>query len=360
MFGFFEKKYFLGIDFGTFSIKAVEIVVEKGKARLVNFGIADIYEDETSGSSAGVSYEERRLRYLLALLKRMQPHTKNVNVAIPGSSGLIAIVELPKMSGKELAEAIQFEAHRYVPIDMNEVVLSWDKVKNARKGKEEGDAKGIKQREKVILVAALKKEVRSIAETIQKSGCSVETLELEVFSLARALVGNDPGTYLIIDMGFHVSNLVLVHEGEVHINRTVDVGGNDVTKTIADGMNISFDRAEEMKKQKNFFHQTEIPLTFPSVDVVLDEARRVLAQFSRQNPNEQVDAVIFSGGSSHLLGLDGYFSEQIGMTLVKGDPWKRIVCSEDQIASPMREALGGSLTIALGLALQGVEIAEKK
>lgn len=354
MFGFFEKKYFVGVDFGTFSIKVVEVMVEDGKAQLVNFGIADIYEGSELTDTS--SYRDRQIQYFVALLRRMKTHTKEVNVAIPGSGGLVAIMEFPKMDRGELVEAIRFEAHRYVPVDMNEVVLSWDMLKNSRKAEDGKDIQDATETERVILVAALKKDVNQITEVIKKANCSVETLELEVFSLARALVGEDPGTHLIIDIGFHVTNLVLVREGEVHMNRTVDVGGIDVTKSIADGMNISFERAEEMKKQKNFFNQTEILLTFPSVDIVLGEIQRMTSLFFRQNPNARISSLVLSGGSSYLLGLKEYFSERLKMTVSRGDPWKRIRYNKDQISESTKEALNGSLTVALGLALRGIEV----
>ncbi len=35
------------------------------------------------------------------------------------------LIELPVMSETELAEAIQFEAHRFIPSSLDDVSLSW-------------------------------------------------------------------------------------------------------------------------------------------------------------------------------------------------------------------------------------------
>lgn len=361
MFDFLKKKHFLGVDFGTFSIKIVEIKMEKGRAKLVNFGIADVHDEEITGVTNTISHEARRRKYFSALLQRMQPKTKQVCVSIPGSSGLIAVVEFPQMKEKELAEAVRFEAHKYVPIDMNDVVLSWDVLRNTDQVHKEDAIEKVSQgMKKVLLVAALKKDVERTAEAVQQAGYAIGGMELEVFSLARSLVGKDPGTHLIIDVGFRVCNLILVRDGEVHINRTVDVGGGDITKTIADGMNISFDRAEALKKEKDFFHQVEIPLTFPAIDIILNEVRRIIATASRQSEGGSVDSLILSGGSANLPGLGDYFSEKIGVPAVKGNPWRQIAYDSKQGSSAEVEAAGESLAIALGLALRSVEIDEEK
>lgn len=358
MFGLFEKKYFLGIDLGMFSIKVVEVVMEGGKARLVNFGMADIHEDDGAGDKNTSSHEVRRQQYLKALLQKMQVHTKTASVSIPGSSGLIAVVDFPKMSAKELGEAVQFEAHKYVPINLDEVVLSWDVLRAPQKSGE-GDVAEVNKNtstvEKVLLVAALKKDVEKAANLVQQSGCRIGAMELEVFSLARALVDRNPGTHLVIDIGFRVTNLVLVHGGDVFANRTVDVGGGDITKTIADGMNISFDRAEALKKQRDFFHQNEIPLTFPAVEVIFSETRRVIASFQEQNPGSLIDSIIFSGGSSGLPGLKEHFSEQMKVPAVQGDPWRRVQYDNAKMSSSGRDELGGALAIAFGLVLRDIE-----
>lgn len=363
MFGLFEEKYFLGIDLGSFSIKAVEIKVEKGVAILMNFGIADIREEVVSGSAHMVSYEMKRQQYLVALLQKMQVHTKKAHVSIPGSSGLVAVVEFPKMKESELSEAVKFEAHKYVPADMDEVVLSWDVLQagkeSLQKSEKEKKNESVSLSDRVLLVAALKKDVDRSAGMIQRVGYSVSSMELEVFSLARALIGRGTsGTHLIVDIGFRVCNLILVHHGDVFVTRMVDVGGGDITKTIADGMNISFDRAEALKKQRDFFYQNEVPLSFPTIDILLNEIMRVQASFAEQIPGTHIESIILSGGGAMLPGLAKYFSQKTGIEVTKGDPWKQVQYNGGRIPSDSVEELGNTLAIALGLALRGVTISE--
>lgn len=351
MFTFFEKKHILGVDLGTSSIKVVELKVEKDGIRLVNFGIANV-EESTSFEGEAVSRETKRLQYLSALLERIQPHTKEINVSISGSSGLISVIELPKMRQEELAEAVQFEAHKYVPIDLNDVAISWDVLGEGVKSETPQKSEPLQE---ILLVAALKKDIQKTVTTVERTGFSIGAMELEIFSLARSLVGDTPGTHLIIDIGYHSSNLVLVSDGNVYASRGVDVGGGDITKTIMDGMNIAYDRAESLKKERDFFHQNEIPLSFLAIENVLNEARRIRSVFEQRRSGNTIDSLILSGGSSLFPGLEQYCSEQLGIPANIGDPWKRVRYDEKQIASEARREAGAFLAVAIGLALHSLE-----
>lgn len=352
MFGLFKQKYFLGIDFGMFSIKIVELKITKDEVFLVNFGIADVREDSAGGASNAVSHEMLRIQYLEALVRQMRPHTQEAFVSLPGSSGLISILEIPKMSQKELAEAIQFEAHKYVPVDINDVAISWDIIRPLGEGERSSTTM-----QKVLLVAALKKDVDRTASSIEKAGMTVSAMELEIFALARSLTTGRTGAHLIIDVGFRVTNLVIVGGGDVRMNRNVDVGGNDVTRTIMEGMNIVFDRAEALKKERDFFHQNEIPLSFPSIEIILAEAKRMISAFDRQESSPvPIDSVILSGGTAQLPGFAVYCQETLGIPVEMGDPWKHLRYDTNKLTESGKRELGGSLSIALGLALRGKTI----
>ena len=107
MFGF-KKPHYLGIDFGTSSIKAVELTVVDGKPTLVNYATADLSALERGMlSSAGRSYDDEVMLYLKALLSRMKPKASEAHLAMPAFIGLISLIEFPEMKDDELKEAVK-------------------------------------------------------------------------------------------------------------------------------------------------------------------------------------------------------------------------------------------------------------
>ncbi len=122
------KPYFLGIDFGTSLIKAVELTLEEGKPRLLNYGQVDLGRLEKGIVTGENTHDDEVILYLRALLEKLQPKSEGVYAAMPDFTGLVSLIELPEMDEDDLKEAIQFEAHKYIPSSLEDVALSWEVV----------------------------------------------------------------------------------------------------------------------------------------------------------------------------------------------------------------------------------------
>lgn len=353
MFGL-SKPYFLGIDFGTSSIKAVELTLKDNNPVLVNYGEVSLARLERGVlSSSTHTYDEEIFLYLRALLERLHPKSKNVYVAMPAFIGLISLIELPEMKEHELQEAIRFEAHKYIPSPLSEVALSWEVV-----GQRVSPTDGRTIME-VLLVAALNKEVQRYEDYIRQAKLNMQLLELETFSLARSIAGNDEGFMLIIDIGSHATNLILTENGVVHVSRNLDTGGKDLTRTLTESLGITEERAESLKKSgKDFLNNPESALVFPALQMIASEAERVLDSYHAKYPEFQCKEIILSGGTAQFTGLTQYYSERLGLPVRIGNPWHRI--QYDPSLEAAIQKLGTSFSIALGLALNGVDAKLRK
>lgn len=349
-----NKTHFFGIDFGTSLIKAVELTVADGKPKLVNYGQVDLARLEKDGTTAGSSHENEVALYLQALLERFQPKSRSVYVAMPAFIGLISLVELPEMNEEELKEAIKFEAHKYIPSPLEEVALSWEVV-----GIHEENAGGPKKME-ILLVAALNKEVERYQKYIADAKLKMEFLELETFSLVRSIIGDQPGVYLLVDIGSRATNLILVQDGLVKMSRNLDVGGKDVTWTLQEGLDVTLERAEVLKKSsKNFLSTPESAMVFPVFEAIGSEAGRMLASYRAKYPEITCQGVVLSGGTAQMVGLPEYYARMLGLPVSIGNPWQRI--TYDPSATADIKQLGTSFSVALGLALAGIDaLVEKK
>lgn len=342
-----KKPYFLGIDFGTSLIKAVELTVEEGKPKLSNFGQVDLDRLEKGILTEGNTYDDEVALYLRALLDRFHPKSHSAYVAIPAFIGLISLIELPEMNEDELKNAIQFEAHKYIPSPLNEVALSWEVV-----GMHE-DAEGQKKIE-VLLVVALNKEVHRYQKYIADAHLEMEFLELETFSLARSIIGQTEGMHLLIDIGSRATNLILVDDGLVKMSRNLDVGGKNVTRTLHEGLGVTVERAEVLKKSDEDFLMTpESAILFPALEMIASEAKRMLQSFADKYPGKICQSVVLSGGTAQMTGLVDYYARIFQLPVSMGDPWSRIVY-DPRNTEDVRK-MGTSFSVALGLALSGID-----
>lgn len=390
MFGLFgnSKNYSIGIDFGTSAIKVVELSYKNKKIHLENYGWVDLGLANPSSikgiavPDSQAAYNKKLQRYLEKLIKSMKLHSSGAYISLPGFSGLITVIEFPDMNESELDDAVKFEARKYIPISLDEVALDWEiigkeeeaekkeseiKEKTTEKNSgwnkdlssiikgdsEKGGKPGVKN--EILLVAAPKKEVMRCGNIVKESGLDVKNVELELFSMARAIVGGDPGCFLIIDVGARITNIMLVEKGMIKVNRNIEGGGNEITNMIADSLNISRQRAEEMKKEnKDLINNREMSLVIPVLDMIVNESMRIINAYKEKKGGKgRVDGIILSGGSSKLQGIEKYFSQKTGIQAIQGNPWKKI--EYDEKIAPFTEKMGTSFSVALGLALRGIE-----
>ena len=347
---FFGNPRFLGIDFGTASLKAVEFELIGEKPVLVNYGVADFSHLEEELKNATYTYDEAVSLYLHALLNKMQPKTNKAYVAMPAYTGLITLVEFPELSEAQMSEAVQFEAHKYVPTtSLDDVALSWEII-GRRKGSE-GDMVM-----EVLLVAALRKEVERYQSYIQQASLDMSLLEIETFAIVRALLEKNPGSgvKILIDIGSRATNIILTDDGSVKLSRNIDTGGKDMTRTLSDTIEVARSRAEELKKSgKDFLNQRESAVVFPTLQVIITETKRIIASHEEKHPESKVTEIILSGGSPRLAGIVEYLSSILELPVSIGHPWSKIQATERQQA--MIHETDASFAVAIGLALGGAE-----
>ncbi len=350
----------IGIDIGTRSIKAIELQNKKNKPYLVNYGWVDLVSDDAPLSDTSQDTYQQRMRTALdQLIVSLNIGADRANVSIPGFNGLVLMIDFPLMNESEIEQAIQFEARKYIPASLDEINISWEIVPedDIMSADEEGETvqkeKEDKDIMKVLLVAAPKSEVQHYDDLFQGMSLTVDTLELETFSLVRSLIGNDKGTFVIVDIGAKTTNLILAKNGIVQINRNVDVGGRDITNTIADALSVNAERAIIYKEGKrDFLTNVGSSVVFPSLDFIIAEVERIITAFGAP---EDINSIILSGGSAKMTGIDHYFEKTLKVKTIVGNPWSHIAC-DDKIRTYVENKIGSSFAVAIGLALKEMSV----
>jgi type IV pilus assembly protein PilM len=136
------------------------------------------------------------------------------------------------------------------------------------------------------------------------------------------------------------------------MSRNIDAGGRDITRTLSESLNISLSRAETLKKSsKDFLNSRETAVIFPAIEMIVNEATRMIDSWKTKRPDVRFDGIILSGGTVRMTGISQYFSSRTGIPAVLGDPWRNIVCPKH--LAPAINRMGSSFSVALGLALYG-------
>lgn len=372
MFGFsFGNRKILGIDIGTSNLKMVELEIRDGKKPyLSNYAWMSVPEVIRSQRNDDKLFGETVPKLLTKMYKKAKFEAKEAYVAIPSFGGLVTLIEIPAMPEEDMEQAIRFEAHKYIPTSLDEVNVSWeiidddelqeekDKIKeglfkNSKGGDGEGGANtegDSKKKIKVLLAAAFKNKISDYEKIVSEAGIKLKGMEIESISMASALIGNDPGSFIVIDIGSSVCNMIYVKNGIIRANRNIDAGGADITRAIAKGMGIDEERAEGFKVSgRNFFSQ-ESSLRFSVLDMISSEVSRILEVAAHDGQDRGVENIILSGGTAKLFGLTGYFENRFKIKTIIGDPFKRL--AYDNKNEVLTEKMKSDFAVCIGLALK--------
>ncbi len=354
-----KAKPSLGIDIGTASIKVVQLTPEGEKFRLDTYGqistvgylerLNDVFQTTSLKTLEVVAREMLR-----AVLDKAETTVREATMSVPVFSSFISVIEMPFMGEKELSRAIQFEARRYVPIPLPEVILDWRVIETGII-KNDFSPKPFKGK-RVLLIAVPIEVVNKYLRIAEELGLEVKALELESFSVARSLMSKDKESACIVDVGVRATSFIIVDKGIVQMSHSLDVGGGEMTRALATGLGIASERAEEFKMTYGFNHEAEKQnrkevkeiLIIP-ISKITDEIERMINSYQHKT-GRKIDKIILNGGASRLKGLIEHINERIGIKTVPANPWGEVIYPT--VLQKILEDIGPEFSVAIGAAMR--------
>lgn len=358
LFNLFKSKGKLGIDVGTSAIKIVELEKESGRFVLKNYGI---FEFKNSGGTPQTA-SDKQVQNILKLpdseiiwgikevLKKAKIKTTDAIASIPSFSTFATVVEMPYISEQDLAKALPFEARKYIPVPLNEVVLDWSIIDVPRETVNANKPPIVE----VFLAAVPKDETTRYQRIIQAAGLKLRALELENSALIRALLGNDLGPTVIVNIGGRSTSIVIVNRGYERVSHNYEVGGFEITKSIARSLNVGLEKAEELKKKLGMkeIDENVVNSAMKSlVDMMVLETRKTMTNYEEAK-NQKVSRILLVGGLINMPNFANYFQHKLGREVSIGNTFARVIYP--QTLAPVIQELTSTFAVATGLAMREV------
>lgn len=316
----------VGLDIGSSIIKVVELERIGRSYTLTAIGAA---QTPSKGFMSEAPADQQALAD--AIRKVCQDAgitTRSVNVSLPENLIFTKIVEMPQLSEKELASAIQWEAEQYIPLPLSEVVMDKQII-------EEHIVVNNAPKMRVLLVAAPKTLVSKTQKIIQMAGLDCSSIETEVLALNRSLLeaGNDTLTTLVISVGDKTTTVFVSRNASVVLTYVIPTGGAVFTRVLSSELGIDPMQAEEYKKTyglKQDVLSGKIAQTLhPLLENLVAELKRAIAYYQSQGGNaDPIKRAVLTSGTSKLPGLVVYLTENLGIETQLGDPWVHVIQSQ--------------------------------
>jgi len=361
----------VGLDIGTSRVKLVELVARGASVELARAAVeltpVDVIRD------GKVVQPEQVAAVIKKALAAGHFRPGEVVAAIAGQGVVVRHVQFPKMPEEELREALKWEGQKHIPFPVEDAVVDFEVIH----GVADPEAASME----VMLVAAQRSIVDSHLAAIELAGLRVVAVDVQPFTVLRALRYEPPGAgrppaagngiVAYVDIGAGTTDIVIADGEIIRFTRIVPVGGYSFTRAIADGLGVGFEEAERIKIDEARVYPDHSQLDALDArrrviaDAVLDTARAIGTEVRRsldyhdlqlqgRRDDAAVSRVVLAGGGSVLDGLDQYLQGELGLPTTMCDPLRNIAINPKVAAKLDLDKLGPMLAVGIGLALREV------
>lgn len=316
---FYKDKPIFGLDIGFSTLKAMQINRDGKKRTVTGYGFANF---ESSAIIDGVIVNPEALaKAAQALFENNligSIDTRRVALAIPAARTYNRSVQLPKLSRKELNEAVRLEAEQYIPIPLDDMYLDYDIIWETKDELE------------LLVVAVPKKIVDSYVMLTRLLGLEVAAIETTIGSGTRLFIQAEESSVptVLIDFG-SVSSDITIYDQTLIVTGTVHGGGDSFTNLISDSLKVTKQEAHVIKtkyglglskKQKEITDGLEPLLTQHTKEI-----KRMIRYYEERSLTEhKIGQVVTMGGGANMPGLSEYFTNQLRLPVRMCNPWQEL------------------------------------
>ncbi|MCC6405278.1 MAG: type IV pilus assembly protein PilM [Candidatus Yanofskybacteria bacterium] len=360
-FNLFKAKSKLGIDIGTSSIKVVELSQENGRWKLENYAMYELHSADGHADTAKTVMDlsdDEIAQAIKETIATAGMKSREAVASVSAFSTFATVIEMPYVSEEDLAKTIPFEARKYVPIPLDQVVLDWSIIGVVDGTGGTGElpsgpvAPGTSVTVEVFLAAVPKDETARYQRIMRAAGVNLVALELENSSLVRALLGNDLSPTAILNVGGRSTSILIVSKGYERLSHNYEIGGYEITKAIASALSVSLEQAEGLKRKYGVIDSPENKARaamMPLIDMMVFETNKTIEAFE-QARKSRISRVVLIGGLANMPGLAQYVKQRIPRDVLIGNVFARLVHPEE--LAPLVQTLSNTLAIAVGCAMR--------
>jgi len=245
--------------------------------------------------------------------------TRRVAMSIPAMRTFTRTIKLPKLTNKELEDAVRMEAEQYIPVPVDDLYMDYSITSTTETEIE------------LLAVAVPKKIVDSYVALAKVLGLELVALEATIASSSRLFVHTELSDVptVIIDYGSISSDITIFDHGIV-VTGTAGGGGDNFTDLIAEALDISKNEAQVIKAKYGLSYskkQKEITTALkPTLEQILKEIRRMIRYYEeRYGDDRKIVQIVTLGGGSNMPGLSDYMTNALRLPVRMSNPWDKHV-----------------------------------
>src|SRR3989339_1236527 len=195
-----------GLDIGRSFIKVVQVEVRNDKKRLLAAGSL---KTPPGGMQSESPIDLKNLSEAIrTCVNQAKISTDKCVISLIESQVVARLIQLPYLTDKELAAAINWEAEQYIPLPIKDVFLQYKVVSRPQESSTSGKMD-------VLLIASPKRVIQKYLNVVRNANLRPEILETESIALVRALTKSEDPATIVVSLGALSSELIIAYGGNV-------------------------------------------------------------------------------------------------------------------------------------------------
>lgn len=341
----------IGLDIGSYSIKAVEIVNTFKSYEILNFyeTVIPNLEGVPLDAIVPVCMEQLFTEYNL--------QADRIITAMPGQFISSRVIPFPFADPRKISATIGVEIEDFVPFNMDDMILDHQIL---------GHSGGKTQALAVMTRKAFLKNFLDLLSRINIDPKLIDVDSLAFYNLCSNIKVDDDECYALVDVGNEKTSVCIIQNGVLKMFRSINLGGRYLTDFLARDLEFSFHDAQRAKHRVSRVLYSDDDGSSLSEDDKIIAERTTLASnaivkelgrtfYSFKNWDKQaITKIIVSGGTSRLKNFEQFLSEQLEVPVEKFS-----LANTDLIVNPELEDRQEILLQSLAIGLRAVTNVKK-
>jgi len=340
----------IGLDIGTSGVRGAELSFGKAGITLEKFGQVAVPEGAVRDGEVVDQV------VVAAAIKQLWAATgfshKKVVMGVANQRVIVRQVDLPPMPPAEVRRALPFQVQDMLPMPVEQAILDFHPLETVTV---EGQPMT-----RGLLVAASRDTVLANVRCAQRAGLNPTMVDLTSFAVLRSIGDRfDVDTEALVDIGAHVTNIIVHSAGMPRFVRILLMGGQDITDSVATRLGIPVGEAESLKQRLGTAEiDDDVVRAAAAADATaqgfVDEVRGSLDYYAATNPAHPIRRLVLSGGGSLMRGLGDRLTDATRLDIVLGNPMSGLNIGRTGLDDAQLAHVQPLAAVPVGLALGAV------
>lgn len=331
----------LGLDIGSFAVKAVQLNKDESGYSIAAAGIVEIAVNEQTDNDLST------ITAIHECFEIIGSKTKMVVCGLSGPEVAIRDFQFPSLAASEVEGAVLFEASQVCPFNPTDSTVDYHLITN-----DENKTSG-------VLVAATNTLITDKVDLTKEAALKCVLMDVEGLALLNCYSGlnndSENSTIAILNVGSSCTTLAIMGSNGRPFIRDMTFAGKDIINHIAAEKSMPTQEVKKILSDESMKAHSELKDSLgKACTKLMVDVSKTLRYYATQEQTKPVRKILVCGGFALIDGFIELLNSRLGVEAVLWNPFDKIRFDGERQFEDICAKKGPALAVAAGLAMRSV------